>query len=359
MNHSSTKLDVNAINKWFSAALLSWFSSHGRRNLPWQGGSDPYPVWVSEIMLQQTQVETVIPYFEKFIARFPNVAELASAEQDDVMTHWAGLGYYARARNLHKAAQQIVNNHSGTFPKDFDSVLALPGIGRSTAGAILAFTTGQRFPILDGNVKRVLGRFIAISEYPGNKQVADRMWELADQLTPEKDVGSYTQAIMDLGATLCTRTKPDCIHCPVNSRCQGFANGNPESYPGRKPKKPKPQRTTRMLVLTKPDGSLFLIKRPPTGIWGGLWAFPEIPNEIDDIPFWISMELGLESDLLNTLEVVKHGFTHYDLEITPVVARLNGTSGLIMDLNAHLWYNPNSTDDVALPAAMYKILAQL
>ena len=233
----------------FAERLLAWFDDNGRKDLPWQQNVTAYRVWVSEIMLQQTQVQTVIPYFNRFVDRFPDVGALATAKQDEVLSHWSGLGYYARARNLHKAAQQIVLEHGGRFPETLDAVIGLPGIGRSTAGAILALAKGQRHAILDGNVKRVLARFDAIAGWPGKAQVAADLWAIAERYTPDERAAGYTQAIMDLGATLCTRSKPACDRCPVSGDCEALRTDSVEAYPGRKPKVTKPLKTTTMVLV--------------------------------------------------------------------------------------------------------------
>jgi len=254
--------------------LLAWFDTHGRHDLPWQHPRTPYRVWISEIMLQQTQVSTVVPYFERFLQRFPDVHSLAAAAQDDVLALWSGLGYYARARNLHRAAQHIVERHDGKFPTTLEAWLALPGIGRSTAGAILAQAFEQRQPILDGNVRRVLARYHAIDGWPGDRAVQDQLWKRAEAATPHRRIADYTQAIMDLGATVCTRT-PRCNQCPLSTGCGAHRLGRTADFPGRRPRKTLPVRLTAMLVLRDENGRILLVRRPPTGIWGGLWSLPE------------------------------------------------------------------------------------
>ncbi len=343
----------------FAHSLLHWFEIHGRKNLPWQQNPDPYRVWVSEIMLQQTQVETVIPYYQNFIARFPSIASLAAAEQDEVMTHWAGLGYYARARNMHRAAQLVRDNHDGCFPDTMDDVLALPGIGRSTAGAILAFSFNIREPILDGNVKRVLCRFFAVEGFPGKKLVQDRLWQYSEQLTPHEDVAKYTQAIMDLGATLCIRRQPKCNQCPMNAACAAYKQGNPADYPESKSKVKRPQRKSTMLLLRNPKSQFLLIKRPPTGIWGGLWALPEISETADDIVGWCEEQYGIKTSNPKKLKNIKHGFTHFELHIQPVECPVIGQHDRVMDDDNYIWYNPFSDAAIALPAAVSKIFKQL
>ncbi|HET8730461.1 MAG TPA: A/G-specific adenine glycosylase, partial [Moraxellaceae bacterium] len=257
----------------FATAVLAWFDEHGRKTLPWQQNPSPYRVWVSEIMLQQTQVATVIPYYERFLARFPDVHALAAAPQDDVLHLWTGLGYYARARNLQKAAQMLVDQYGGEFPETVDEVAGLPGIGRSTAGAILSLSRQHWAVILDGNVKRVLSRFHAVSETGAAQE--KRLWPLAEQHTPQQRVHHFNQAMMDLGATLCTRTRPACLLCPLQSACRGFAEGEPTAYPGKKATRTLPEKSVTLLVFLNADGEVLLEQRPSPGIWGGLWSFPE------------------------------------------------------------------------------------
>lgn len=300
----------------FSVKLLQWFDKHGRHDLPWQQNINAYRVWVSEIMLQQTQVATVIPYYEKFMQRFPTVLDLAKAQQEEVLSHWAGLGYYARGRNLHKAAQVIVVEHSGLFPQTFDEVVALPGIGRSTAGAILSIALGQRYAILDGNVKRVLGRYFAVAAWPGEKKTELAMWQQADELTPELRFNDYTQAIMDLGATLCTRSKPKCQFCPVQKGCQAFELNRVSEFPVKKPKKHKPIRQAWLLLTENSVGQICLQQRPQKGIWGGLWSLPEYESLQACEESLQSQGLRLQS--LVKWESFRHTFSHYHLDIHPL-----------------------------------------
>jgi A/G-specific adenine glycosylase len=264
-------------------ALLPWFDRHGRHDLPWKAGADPYRIWLSEIMLQQTQVTTVIPYYERFLEAFPDADALAAAEVDAVLARWTGLGYYARARNLHRAARAIVDDHGGRFPADVDALAALPGIGRSTAGAIAAQAFGVRAPILDGNVKRVITRLAAVEGWPGRTAVARELWALAEDWTPAERVADYTQAVMDLGATVCTPRRPACDACPLADRCLARARGLQHRLPTPKPKREKPERRTRMLLIQDPDGAVLLERRPPQGIWGGLWCFPQQDLDADPV----------------------------------------------------------------------------
>lgn len=296
--------------------LLAWFDRHGRHDLPWQRPRTPYRVWISEIMLQQTQVQTVIPYFERFMERLPDVASLARAPLDEVLALWSGLGYYARARHLHRAAAVIVHEHGGRFPDTLEGWLALPGVGRSTAGAILAQAFDQRQPILDGNVRRVLARYHAVPGWPGEKAVEERLWQLAEAATPASRVADYTQAIMDLGATVCTRT-PRCEHCPLADGCRARAQDRVADYPGRRPRKTLPIRRTAMLILRDPQGRILLERRPPTGIWGGLWSLPECSLHTP-VARHCRDRLGLEVTGLRAGATFRHTFSHYHLDIVPV-----------------------------------------
>lgn len=314
----------------FTQPVLNWFAENGRHDLPWQKNITPYRVWVSEIMLQQTQVTTVLPYYQRFMARFPQVTDLALATQDDVLSHWSGLGYYARGRNLHKAAQQIVEQHRGEFPRTFDEILTLPGVGRSTAGAILAISLNQRASILDGNVKRVLSRFFAVEGWPGEKKVENALWKMADELTPEQGFADYTQAIMDMGATLCKRTKPLCDVCPVQQGCKAFAKGDVTRFPFSKPKKTKPVKKTWMLIMTHRAEQVFLCKRPQKGIWAGLWSLPEFESKEE-----LLRALNVDSKVNQSLvewEPFRHTFSHYHLDIHPIELQ-NPYDSLCDDLN--------------------------
>jgi A/G-specific adenine glycosylase len=341
----------------FAKTVLAWYDQHGRKTLPWQQQITPYRVWISEIMLQQTQVTTVIPYYERFMASFPDVVSLANASQESVLHHWTGLGYYARARNLHKAAQLVRDQHAGQFPSDFADVLALPGIGRSTAGAILAISTGQRFAILDGNVKRVLARFYAVDGWPGNKKVEDSMWELADALTPSTRLPEYTQVMMDLGATLCTRSKPRCEACPIQSQCLAYAQGRVAELPMRKPKKSIPTRYTNV-VLPVYQGRVLMQKRPAEGIWGGLWWFASEQGFTDteqELTFsrWQTEEVAPEP-----LTPFKHTFSHFHLQIQPWLLELQQLP--VMELgDDEQWVAWTETAQIGLCAPAVTILEYL
>jgi A/G-specific adenine glycosylase len=302
----------------FSQRLLHWFDLHGRHDLPWQEPRTPYRVWLAEIMLQQTQVAAVIPYFQRFVARFPDLAALAAAPADDVLQHWAGLGYYARARNLQRAAQLIMSQHGGEFPRDIEALTALPGIGRSTAGAILAQAYGQRHAILDGNVKRVLARHGAIGGWPGEPQVSKQLWALSESLLPRQRLTDYTQAIMDLGATLCTARKPACARCPVSADCQALQLDQVSEFPASRPKRERPQRQARLLLVENAAGEILFERRPPVGIWGGLWCLPMLESRADgdeDAAGWLQQRHGLRAQPFAALPAISHGFTHFELEL--------------------------------------------
>ncbi len=344
----------------FSHRLLHWFDSHGRKDLPWQQQQSAYRVWVSEIMLQQTQVTTVIPYFERFMQRFPNVITLANAPQDEVLHLWTGLGYYARARNLHKAAQQIRDEFDGEFPLAIEAVIALPGIGRSTAGAILSLSQQQRHAILDGNVKRVLARYHAIEGWPGIPSIEKKLWRLAEQHTPQQRNGDYTQAIMDLGATLCRRSKPRCSDCPVQPGCEGYAQGLQNALPTARPKKDIPTRRVTMLLLQDQHNAVLLQQRPPTGIWGGLWSLPELEGDNSDatILLWCQQTLGYPALVASRAAPLRHSFSHFHLEITPVVAQISGPNSAVRDDN-NVWYNPATPDARGLAAPVKRLLESL
>ncbi|NNC23875.1 A/G-specific adenine glycosylase [Salinisphaera sp. USBA-960] len=296
------------------AALLRWFDRHGRHDLPWQHPRTAYRVWIAEIMLQQTQVTTVIGYFNAFLARFPDVEALAAADVDAVMHAWSGLGYYARARNMHAAAGRIIERHGGELPRDFDALLELPGIGQSTAGAIVAQVWGDWAPILDGNAKRVLARLAAIEDTPGTSRYDNRLWQLARAYTPEKRITDYTQAIMDLGATVCVRRNPRCDVCPLADGCQALAHGVQNAIPAPRKKRRKPVRTTHMALIVNEAGHILFEKRPPAGIWGGLWSLPEIP-EASDVAAFCRQQLGIESSVDARLPAFRHVFTHFELDI--------------------------------------------
>ncbi|WP_394174686.1 A/G-specific adenine glycosylase [Thalassotalea litorea] len=340
----------------FSSLVLSWFKDQGRKHFPWQQNKTPYRVWISEIMLQQTQVATVIPYYQRFMESFPTVVDLANADEDSVLHHWTGLGYYARARNLHKAAKIIRDDYDGEFPQDIESVIALPGIGRSTAGAILSLSLNQSHPILDGNVKRVLARYFAESGYPGQSKFEKALWAFSEKLTPNDGAADYNQAMMDLGATVCTRGKPRCEACPVAKDCKAQRSGTTDEYPGKKPKKAKPIKRTYMLMFTDGD-QVLMYKRPQSGIWGGLWSFYEAerPEQIIDI----GKNLGLEVNSQEILDEFRHTFSHFHLDIVPVKLQIHKQPTIINDHQGQLWYHLQHGADIGLAASSKTLLAKL
>jgi A/G-specific adenine glycosylase len=340
----------------FATRLLEWFDDFGRKDLPWQQNVSVYRVWVSEIMLQQTQVQTVIPYFDRFVESFPDLASLAAANQDDVLSHWSGLGYYARARNLHKAAQRVRDDYDGQFPATVDDAIDLPGIGRSTAGAILSLALGQRHAILDGNVKRVLARHEAIGGWPGKTSVADELWQVAERNTPHKRVSDYTQAIMDLGATLCTRSKPSCSRCPVRKDCAALRSISVDDYPGRKPKLSKPLRTTTM-ILASAGGQVYLERRPEAGVWGGLWSLPELGEQ--SLSDWCTDVLGSVATETRSWDVLRHSFSHYALDIQPILVRIESQAGKVADAEARTWHRLNDAPPGGMAAPVKKLINQL
>ncbi len=340
-----------------SRRLLAWYGHHGRKALPWKRRRDAYRIWVSEVMLQQTQVAAVIPYFERFIARFPDVRSLARARLDEVLHLWTGLGYYARARNLHKAAQRIVKEHGGRFPRAFEVVADLPGIGRSTAGAILTLAFDQRHPILDGNVKRVLARYHAIATPLNKRETETRMWQLAEKHTPRTRVADYTQAIMDLGATLCTRTKPQCPACPLRKTCHAFQLGAPQNFPVRTAARRVPVKATQMLMIRDARGRVLLARRPPAGLWGGLWGFPECAN--GNARHWCRKSLGFDIRMESPWPTLRHSFSHFHLDITPIPARLVGGTGRAMENAETVWYNVRRPDRRGFSAPVKHLLEQL
>jgi len=337
-----------------SKQLLVWFDRHGRHDLPWQQDPSAYRVWVSEIMLQQTQVGTVIPYFERFMSHFPHVRALAEAPIDEVLHLWSGLGYYARARNLHRTANIVSTDFAGEFPREIDELIALPGIGRSTAGAILALAYGLRYPILDGNVKRVLARFGAVAGWPGKAAVLDALWALSDQHTPQDRVAEYTQAVMDLGATVCLPRRPLCDVCPLHDSCGAYALGTPEQFPGAKPRKPLPEKSARFVIARAEDGSALLYRRPPQGIWGGLWSFPELTVD-DDVHSWCrAMGLKPRGDVIEK-PILRHTFTHFRLAITPLEIDVR-PGHAVMDSDRWLWYNVDRPVRVGLAKPVRDLL---
>ena len=345
----------------FADRVLTWFDQHGRKNLPWQQPITPYRVWISEIMLQQTQVATVIPYYEKFMESFPDLYSLANAPTDEVLKHWSGLGYYARARNLHKAAQQIRDDFYGEFPNTLEEVVSLSGIGRSTAGAILSIAFQQRQAILDGNVKRVLARHNTIDGWYGKATVQKELWTIAEALLPANVASNryadYTQAMMDLGATLCTRSKPNCTACPLQDDCKALLTGTTTKYPTPKPKKVIPERSAVMLLIHN-SSDIYLEKRPPTGIWGSLWCFPQF-DDIDSAKQWLD-EKGYDAATIDTASALpnyKHVFSHFKLTLTPLlIQQQNPQKSSVSDTDDSVWYNINDEFDGGLATPVQDLL---
>jgi len=335
----------------FQARVLGWYDAHGRKDLPWQVERDPYRVWVSEIMLQQTQVATVIPYFQRFMARFPSVAHLAAAELDEVIGLWAGLGYYARARNLHRAAQHLLERHEAVFPKSLTELEALPGIGRSTAGAILSLALGQRAAILDGNVKRVLCRFAGLDGWPGEPAVNRRLWDLSESLTPAERVAEYNQAMMDLGAMVCTRARPACTSCPLRASCKARQMKSTHSLPTPRPRREMPVRQCFFLLLRDSEGRVWLETRPPAGIWGGLKCLPEFPSREALMAWCLSRQIDHEA--MTQLPQRRHTFSHYHLDFVTVAGYANGFGGIAESRGG--WVHPEEAN--GLPAPIKALLA--
>jgi A/G-specific adenine glycosylase len=341
----------------FAASLIDWHARHGRHDLPWQRRRTAYRVWVSEIMLQQTQVATVIPYYERFMQRFPDVGTLAAAPLDDILHLWSGLGYYARARNLHRAAVCITEEHGGRFPKSFESVAGLPGIGRSTAGAILALSRGERFPILDGNVRRVLSRHFGVEGSASDRTAVQNLWDLSDECTPTEHVDTYTQAVMDLGATVCIRRNPSCASCPVATSCVAYSTGRQHELPSPRPARTRRLRHVFMLAAMREGGDVLLERRPERGIWGGLWCLPEFASAEEATDYARQLLRGAAARPV-PLAPVEHAFTHFDLVIIPLLAHCSGNAQT-PDPAQSRWYRAREPARLGLPAPIRLLLGQL
>ncbi len=338
-----------------SQAIIRWQKQHGRHDLPWQNIQDPYAIWVSEIMLQQTQVTAVIGYYALFMQRFPSIADLAEATQEQVLQHWSGLGYYSRARNLHHAAQIIVDDFNGIFPQQFEDILSLPGIGRSTAAAISTFALNNPQPILDGNVKRVFARYFELDGWTGSPAILHKLWSIAERENPTEDAIAYTQGLMDLGSLVCSRTKPKCNQCPLNVGCLAFAHDKTHKLPTPKPKKALPERETAMLII-RMGKEILLEKRPQKGIWAGLWSLPEV--NVNAIASEAAKQLfGLETEPEETLAIVNHAFTHYKLAITP--QPLTVTSANKQAAPNAIWMPIEDAIGAAIPTPVRNILLKL
>jgi A/G-specific adenine glycosylase len=339
--------------KSFADLLIAWHAKSGRHHLPWQQSKDPYSVWVSEIMLQQTQVTTVIDYYNRFMKKFPTIKALANADEEEVMQLWSGLGYYRRARFLHEGAQMIVGEMEGNFPSEFDMMMKIPGIGRSTAGAIAAFSFNQKKAILDGNVKRVLSRYFLISEWTGLPQTEKKLWHYAESLLPNKNIDTYTQALMDLGATLCNK-KPQCNLCPLKKTCLAFQKSKVHLIPIPRPQKKIPTESTYMMIIKYHD-EILLVKRPQSGIWGGLWSLPQHENKSITPKTWVKKHFGLEASLLEKDLKASTTFTHFKLDITYSILEAKSQRSKI----PHTWLSINTLEGAAIPAIIKRILLKL
>ena len=348
-------MDADAAS--FAGAVIDWYRRYGRRDLPWQG-RDAYRVWLSEIMLQQTQVATVIPYYLAFVERFGDLRALADADIDEVLQYWQGLGYYARARNLHQAAQIIRDRHRGRFPEDFATLVALPGIGRSTAGAILSLACGQHWPILDGNVKRVLARCFRVPGWYAQSATMKQLWYLAESVTPAENVGEFNQAMMDIGAMVCVRSNPKCEACPLKPMCSSYRHHSQTDFPQRRPARAKPRRQTLML-LHRCDDRLLLWRRPPSGIWGGLWSLPEVDDE-RAVELWQQSFLSVtQAPKLVQRNVIHHQFTHYSLDISLAIIEMAQLPAKIADRDNYAWVETGELAGRGLPTPVRKLLASL
>lgn len=354
---------MDTLSDDLSTRLLDWFDRHGRKSLPWQLQRTPYRVWVSEVMLQQTQVSTVIEYFQRFMQRFPDVQALGDAGVDEVLHLWSGLGYYARGRNLHRAAGIVCEKHGGELPATLPELTALPGIGRSTAGAILAISHNQRHPILDGNVKRVLCRYHAVEGWPGKSSVEKTLWALAEQHTPPTRVADYTQAIMDLGAMVCTRGKPQCAECPLRTQCDAYRTSRVAEFPAPRPRTTLPVKHTAWAIVTNGAGDVLLEKRPPVGVWGGLWGFPECTDDYE-LDAWCRTRFGRAPTALTKLTERAHTFSHFRLVIRPTLVTLPPGDGApdatrVMEAPGAVWYNTAAPASVGLAAPVSGLLGEI
>jgi A/G-specific adenine glycosylase len=341
----------------FANRIQTWYQRYGRHHLPWQQ-ADAYRVWLAEIMLQQTQVNTVIPYYQNFIKRFSGINQLADASIDEVLQHWQGLGYYARARNLHKAAGIIRDQHQGSFPQTFAAVEALPGIGRSTAGAILSFAFGQHWPILDGNVKRVLARCFRVPGWYGLSATMKQLWYLAESVTPAESTAEFNQAMMDLGAMVCLRSKPKCEACPLKKICASYLHHSQAEFPQKKPVRAKPHKRTLMLLHRHQD-QVLLWRRPPSGIWGGLWSLPEVDG-VTAVELWQQSFLAmLQAPKMVQENVIRHQFTHFSLDISLAIIEMGQLPQEISDSDNYAWVDIDALVDHGMPTPVRKLLSSL
>lgn len=345
------------LQQQFSQPLLAWYDLYGRKDLPWQVPRHPYRVWISEIMLQQTQVQTVIPYFNRFMECFPTVKDLALAAEDQVLSLWSGLGYYSRARNLHKTAKIIHDQYKGIFPETLEQLMELPGIGPSTAAAIVSQAFNKPAAIMDGNVKRVLARFFRVHGWPEQADIKKTLWNFANHCMPEQRCADYTQAIMDLGATCCTSKKPDCTHCPLNKNCQALDYEEQLILPTRKIKKQVPEYAQQFLVLHNHDDLIYLEKRPPTGLWGGLWCLPGIDTEKCPLNF-IEFNYALQGETPKQLMSFKHKFSHFHLQIHAVSIKTKVQEDCICEAQGQ-WFEKSQLAHLGLAKPTSLILAKL
>ncbi|MBA2651614.1 MAG: A/G-specific adenine glycosylase [Tatlockia sp.] len=342
------------IQEQFSLPLLEWFDNHGRKDLPWQHPRSPYRVWISEIMLQQTQVKTVIPYFNQFMSKFANIEQLAQASEDNVLAQWSGLGYYSRARNLHKTAKIICEQYKGEFPSDLTNLIALPGIGPSTAAAITSLAFNQANPIMDGNVKRVLCRYFLIDGWPEQSAVKQKLWQLADQCMPRERCADYTQAIMDLGATCCKSKNPDCNSCPVQTHCLARQRDLASLYPHKKVKKKLAVKQQQFLLLYDNNNRIYLEKRPPTGIWGGLWCMPSIAMK--DCPReYLANTYGFSCRDQQELLFIRHSFSHFHLEISSLALQTAINANRVAE-HTGKWYEAKEIGELGLAKPISDII---
>lgn len=360
MSINTTKISPQSA-QLFNQSIIQWYKKSGRKHLPWQQNKTPYRVWISEIMLQQTQVATVIPYYQRFMESFPSISALANAPEDDVLHHWTGLGYYARARNLHKAAKLMNENYHGQFPQTLDEVVALPGIGRSTAGAILSLALNKPHAILDGNVKRVLARCYKVEGYNGLSKYEKALWPIAEALSPSQEIAAYNQAMMDLGSIICTRTKPLCEQCPVQETCLAKATNEQSLFPQKKPKKVIPEKST-IMVIPKVNNQVLMEKRPPSGIWGGLWCFLELDsaNNCDESINQLLNPYGLKVSSSERWQPFRHTFSHFHLDIQPVMVECEKIP--IQEVHEHneqKWYDLKQEESVGLAASTQKLISLL
>ena len=346
---------IDCVEYDFAARVLTWFDLHGRHDLPWQHPRSAYRVWLSEIMLQQTQVGVVAPYFQRFVEALPDLPALAAAPLDHVFALWSGLGYYSRARNLHRAAQICVEQHAGELPRDFDALLALPGIGRSTAGAILAQAHGLRLPILDGNVRRLLCRHRGVHGWPGEALVQKHLWAIAESLLPTARLADYTQALMDFGATVCTRSKPACVSCPLRADCVALNDGVVSQLPQSRPGKILPTREAIVLLLRDDNDRVLLARRPLSGVWASLWSLPEFATR-EDAGIWLRRHARADMEKAEPLQTIEHGFSHYRLRLHPLLCRNAQARDAIGDTDDLRWQAADQLDRVGLPAPIRKLL---